>query len=150
MKAQPIVWLVVLVAGLAFVGGRLSTGTLSDQAPSIEYAETATTEDVASTASAKPDVQSLPTRARIDTVAPEPLPPVDQPLAESFDALLERTRHGDDRAACRLSVDLARCARRAQMASWSSSYERQAERTGDEARAQRMIDQVVQLDAALQ
>lgn len=146
--------LVVALAGLAFMGGRASTE--SSLLGDVEGSDQATpgTTGAASGAddapSSKPAVQSLPDRAATAPQTVEPLPPVDQPLAESFDDLLERAKRGDARAACRLSVDLARCHRRAQMAGWSSSYERQAARARDDAAANRMIDQVVMLDAAVQ
>ena len=144
---------VVALSVLAFLAGRVSSVDqaglpLSDSSAERPAAEEVVVEDGAPGA-LEFSLATLPAEDVPATQA-QPLPPVDQPLAESFDALLARARRGDARAACRLAVDLARCHHNKQMSEWSSSFERQAARTANDERARSITDRVVMLDVAPQ
>lgn len=72
-----------------------------------------------------------------------PLPPLDQPVAEVFDDLVERARRGDDRAACRLGAQLQECMRATTLRRIASDIERDTAR-GD-ATPQRAIQSIDRL-----
>lgn len=143
-----------VVSALAFFAGRVSTGDewALPLADSVADRPSSAALEVANIAPGQMEfsLAALPAQAVPAAAQPQPLPPLEQPLAESFDALLDRVRRGDARAACRLAVDLARCHQNKQLAEWSSSYEREAARTANDERARRITDQVVMLDSALQ
>lgn len=64
----------------------------------------------------------------LKTAPPEPLPTLDAPVAEIFDALNARAARGDVRASCRLAVDLTRCAQARAQATYAADYEKNVSR----------------------
>ncbi len=85
--------------------------------------------------------------ARVTTTpAPEwpALPPVETPLADVFDALAERGRRGDTKAACRLATGLQRCTR----AKLGQTYAQDLER--DLARSSAAPDSAIDTIARIQ
>ncbi len=53
-----------------------------------------------------------------------PLPPPDLPLAQAYDALVERGKRGDATAACRLAIGLGNCSRARQRSRFAGDLER--------------------------
>lgn len=59
------------------------------------------------------------------------LPPIDAPLADVLDELIDRARRGDSKAACRLGVELKRCHIAHATRSMAADVERDASRRRD-------------------
>ena len=156
MKKRQTVWLVLGLSIAVAAGGYVALfgwPTSENNASSERAAEpnradaVVGSEESADADPGRVTAIRLPERKVDDALRTTPLPPVDQPLSETFDGLLERVRRGDDRAACRLSIDLARCQRNTIMAAWGEHLEREAVRTPSDSRSQQMIEQVVTVDA---
>lgn len=129
---------------VAWLGGWLSPLTEQPASPTAgvvdEDMNSAATDAPTAPTAAMPGRWVPPATPMAAAEAAAPLPPLDAPLAETFDALLERMRRGDARAACRLSLDLARCFQHAEHGRWGRTFEREAVRAQDPARASRLID----------
>lgn len=108
----------VLAAGAFFGGVQWSArrGAAPDAgtaaALAAEAGSTAAQPAIADAASPGTATQSAGTAAATvaAAIAWPPLPATDAPVADSFDELADRARRGDSAAACRLGVDLQRCA----------------------------------------
>lgn len=74
-----------------------------------------------------------------------PLPPLDAPVAEYYDALSQRARAGDARAACRLSAELGRCLSAKRSSRFANDLERDLARREDAP--QHQIDRVVRAES---
>ncbi len=96
---------------------------------------------------AMPEAGAAETVATTPSIAPEPLPEIDQPLGSVFDALAERARRGDANAACRLAVDLQICREAAMIGARRSSMERFAVSEENNQTRERMISQIASMDA---
>lgn len=118
-RSQVIVTAVVAaLLGVAFVGGAWWNHEQAQVA--IDAARGDASPEAADTAETG-DAEIAPDRTQADTIAPAvpvsvpatadwpPLPPLDAPVAEVFDDLVDRARRGDAKAACRLGAELQRC-----------------------------------------
>jgi hypothetical protein len=89
-----------------------------------------------------------PTSATTPAALPEPLPPLDTPVAEMLDPLLERARRGDSGAACRLASELQRC-RESAMRRGMRGNDMEARVAGErnEQRRESMIQAMARMEA---
>lgn len=88
------------------VSGDVAAGAASGETP-VDGAQ-ATVSDGVSAAQAKPVGFEMSAQVAPGFAA-APLPPLDAKIADIYETLKERARHGDGKAACRLAIELQQC-----------------------------------------